>query len=108
MPVDKQFLSMLGKGDIIVYKMRPEDLPVNPDKEWHGKILRIHLDEPKPLLEEKCFSTIHLFGGWNSTEEKFTKNQAYLWDIAKIAGECQCFTLMHHILTGIAGDVRHT
>lgn len=69
---------------------------------------RIHLDEPKPLLEEKCFSTIHLFGGWNSTEEKFTKNQAYLWDIAKIAGECQCFTLMHHILTGIAGDVRHT
>jgi len=47
MPVDKQFLTMVSIGDIVVYKMRPEDLPVNPDKEWRGKILRVHLDEPR-------------------------------------------------------------
>ena len=47
MPVDKQFLTTLHIGDIVVYKMRPQDLPVNPDKEWCGKILRIHLDEPR-------------------------------------------------------------
>ena len=47
MPVDKHFLTMVCIGDIAVYKMRPEDLPVNPDKEWRGKILRVHLDEPR-------------------------------------------------------------
>ncbi len=47
MPVDKQFLTKVNIGDIVVYKMRPEDLPVNPDKEWRGKILRVHLDEPR-------------------------------------------------------------
>jgi len=49
MPVDKRFLTTLCIGDIIVYKMRPEDLPVNPDKEWRGKVLRIYLDEPRLL-----------------------------------------------------------
>ncbi len=49
MPVDKQFLTKANIGDIVVYKMRPEDLPVNPDKEWRGKILRVHLDEPRLL-----------------------------------------------------------
>ena len=49
MPVDKQFLTKVNIGDIVVYKMRPEDLPVNPDKEWRGKILRVHLDEPRLL-----------------------------------------------------------
>lgn len=49
MPVDKYFLTTVRVGDIVVYKMRPEDLPVNPDKEWRGKILRIHLDEPRLL-----------------------------------------------------------
>jgi len=47
MPVDKQFLTTLRIGDIVVYKMRPQDLPVNPDKEWRGKVLRVHLDEPR-------------------------------------------------------------
>jgi hypothetical protein len=47
MPVDKQFLTKVNIGDIVLYKMRPEDLPVNPDKEWRGKILRVHLDEPR-------------------------------------------------------------
>ncbi len=46
MPVDRQFLARLHIGDIIVYTMRPENLPVNPDKEWRGKVLRIYLDEP--------------------------------------------------------------
>jgi hypothetical protein len=49
MPVDKRFLTMVTIGDIVVYKMRPEDLPVHPDKEWRGKILRVHLDEPRFL-----------------------------------------------------------
>ncbi|HEU0000883.1 MAG TPA: hypothetical protein VFQ36_08300 [Ktedonobacteraceae bacterium] len=49
MPVDKYFLTTVRVGDIVVYKMRPEDLPVNPDKEWRGKILRITLDEPRLL-----------------------------------------------------------
>lgn len=47
MPVDKYFLTTVRIGDIVVYKMLPKDLPVNPDKEWRGKILRIHLDEPR-------------------------------------------------------------
>ena len=47
MQIDKQFLARLSIGDIVVYKMRPENLPVNPDKEWRGSILRIHLDEPR-------------------------------------------------------------
>ena len=47
MPVDKQFLSMIRIGDMVNYTMRPEDLPVNPDKEWRGKVLRIYLDEPR-------------------------------------------------------------
>ena len=47
MPVDKYFLTTIRIGDIVVYKMLPKDLPVNPDKEWRGKILRIHLDEPR-------------------------------------------------------------
>ena len=49
MPVDKPFLARLNIGDIVIYKMRPEDLPVNPDKEWRGKVLRIYLDEPRLL-----------------------------------------------------------
>ena len=47
MPVNKYFLTTVRIGDIVVYKMLPKDLPVNPDKEWRGKILRIHLDEPR-------------------------------------------------------------
>ena len=49
MPVDKWFLSTLRVGDIIVYLARPEDLPVNPEKEWRGKVLRVYLDEPRLL-----------------------------------------------------------
>jgi hypothetical protein len=49
MPVDKEFLSRLCVGDIIVYLARPEDGPVNPQKEWRGKVLRVSLDEPRLL-----------------------------------------------------------
>ena len=49
MSVDKWFLTTVRVGDIVVYKMQPKDLPVNPDKEWRGKILRIYLDEPRLL-----------------------------------------------------------
>jgi hypothetical protein len=47
MPVDKQFLQTLQVGDIIVYLARLEDGPVNPDKEWRGKVLRVYMDEPR-------------------------------------------------------------
>jgi hypothetical protein len=49
MPVDKWFLSTLRVGDIIVYLARPEDGPVNPGKEWRGKVLRVYLDVPRLL-----------------------------------------------------------
>ena len=42
MPIDKSFLNTITVGDIIVYKMLPKDLPVDPDREWHGKILQVH------------------------------------------------------------------
>jgi hypothetical protein len=51
MPVDKQFLTTVSIGDIVVYKMRPEDLPVHPDKEWRGKILRHSLLAKLPSTE---------------------------------------------------------
>ena len=49
MPVDKEFLSRLQVGDIIVYQARLEDGPVNPEKEWRGKVLRVYMDEPRLL-----------------------------------------------------------
>ena len=49
MPVDKEFLSRLRAGDIIVYLARPEDGPVNPQKQWRGKVLRVYLDVPRLL-----------------------------------------------------------
>ncbi len=49
MPVDKGFLSRLQVGDIIVYLARSEDGPVNPQKEWRGRVLRVSLDEPRLL-----------------------------------------------------------
>lgn len=49
MPVDNGFLSRLCVGDVIVYLARPEDLPINPEKEWRGKVLRVCLDEPRLL-----------------------------------------------------------
>ncbi|MGH2497109.1 MAG: hypothetical protein ACRDIV_20620 [Ktedonobacteraceae bacterium] len=49
MPVDKRFLRMLRIGDIIVYLARPEDGPVNPNKEWRGTVLRVYMDEPRLL-----------------------------------------------------------
>lgn len=49
MPADKQILSQLRVGDIIVYLARLEDGPLNPDKEWRGKVLRVYMDEPRLL-----------------------------------------------------------
>ncbi|CAO3676051.1 unnamed protein product [Umbelopsis vinacea] len=53
-----------------------------------------------------CINKIKAFGGWNHTEEKFTRNQDYLWDIANIAGQCKCFAIMHDILCGIVSEVQ--
>lgn len=49
MPVDKRFLRELRAGDIIVYLARLEDGPINPEKEWRGKVLRVYADEPRLL-----------------------------------------------------------
>ncbi|CAO3683510.1 unnamed protein product [Umbelopsis ramanniana] len=62
-------------------------------------------DEATNTVIEDCFSKIKLLGGWNQTEGKFTKNQSYLWDIAKIAGQCKNFEIMYEVLSGIAGEV---
>lgn len=62
-------------------------------------------DEVTNTVVEDCFSKIKLLGGWNQTEGKFTKNQSYLWDIAKIAGQCKNFEIMYEVLSGIAGQV---
>lgn len=71
--------------------------------------LRFHSDWTKQgieLDEYGCINKIKVFGGWNHTEEKFTRNQDYLWDIANIAGQCKCFAIMHDILCGIVSEVR--
>ncbi|KAI8583430.1 hypothetical protein K450DRAFT_223637 [Umbelopsis ramanniana AG] len=71
--------------------------------------LRLCMDtseEATNMVIEDCFSKIKLFGGWNQTEGKFTKNQSYLWDIAKIAGQCKNFEIMYEVLSGIAGEVQ--
>ncbi|MGH2497695.1 MAG: hypothetical protein ACRDIV_23580 [Ktedonobacteraceae bacterium] len=34
-------LSELKQGMIIVYLMRPEELPTYPELEWHGKIKQV-------------------------------------------------------------------
>ena len=49
MPVDKAFLATLRAGDIIVYLARPEDRPINPQKEWRGTVLRVCLDDLRLL-----------------------------------------------------------
>ena len=34
-------LSELKQGMIVVYLMRPEELPTHPELEWHGKIKQV-------------------------------------------------------------------
>ena len=43
--VNKRLIRTLRVGDIIVYLARPEDLPVDPNKEWRGKVLHVCVDE---------------------------------------------------------------
>jgi hypothetical protein len=31
-----------GVGAIIYYKVRPSDLPINADREWKGKVIKVH------------------------------------------------------------------
>jgi hypothetical protein len=62
-------------------------------------------EEIANTVVEDCFNKIKLFGGWNETDGKFTKNQSYLLDIAKIAGQCKIFEIMYELLSGIAGEV---
>ena len=45
MPVDKRLIRTLGAGDIIVYLARPEDRPVDPNKEWRGRVLHVCVEQ---------------------------------------------------------------
>jgi len=36
----------LRAGLIISYRLLPHHRPTHPEKEWHGKILRLHMNEP--------------------------------------------------------------
>jgi hypothetical protein len=35
-------LKTSSKGCIIIYRLRPEQLPTNPDRLWTGKILKVY------------------------------------------------------------------
>jgi hypothetical protein len=54
---------------------------------------------------QSCLEVIRVFGGWNDAEKSFTRNHAYLWDVAKVAGHCRCFRIMYEILAGITSQV---
>ena len=45
MSADKRLLRTLRAGDIIVYLARPEDRPVDPNKEWRGKVLHVCVEQ---------------------------------------------------------------
>ena len=36
----------LRAGSMISYRLLPHHRPTHPEKEWHGKILRLHINEP--------------------------------------------------------------
>lgn len=44
--IDKKDLQV---GTVIKYYLRPEELPVIPEKLWRGKIIRVTFDNPKFL-----------------------------------------------------------
>jgi hypothetical protein len=46
MSVNRYFLHTVKVGDVIIYNLRPQDLPTNPDKEWKGKVLKVYVDDP--------------------------------------------------------------
>ncbi|CAM0140917.1 unnamed protein product [Umbelopsis sp. WA50703] len=62
------------------------------------------MDEPKVFINLSCLEVIRVFGGWNDAEKSFTRNHAYLWDVAKVAGHCRCFRIMYEILAGITSQ----
>ncbi len=36
-------------GNIIYYKLRRCDSPIKPDKIWHGKAIRVSIDQPRAI-----------------------------------------------------------
>ena len=45
MSADKRLIRTLQARDILVYLARPEDLPVDPAREWRGRVLYVCVDE---------------------------------------------------------------
>jgi len=33
-------LSEVVQGELVLYKLKPRDMPINPDRLWHGKVIR--------------------------------------------------------------------
>jgi hypothetical protein len=66
-----------GVGAIIYYKVRPSDLPINADREWKGKVIKVH---PKNIL---CYSVVRsrVIRGWiqrgNRTRDAFSNPGGY-------------------------------
>ncbi len=42
-------LAQLKPGDVIAYRLLPEDMPLNPNKVWRGKVVRV--DNESVLVE---------------------------------------------------------
>ena len=36
-------------GDIIYYKLLPRDRPLNPNRKWKGKVIRVSVDQPRAI-----------------------------------------------------------
>ncbi len=36
-------------GDIVYYKLRSSEHPTEPDKIWHGKAIRVSVDQPRTI-----------------------------------------------------------
>jgi hypothetical protein len=46
MSVGRYFLHTVKIGDVIIYNLRPQDLPTNPNMEWKGRVLKVYVDNP--------------------------------------------------------------
>ncbi len=45
-------LNQLKPGDVIAYHLLPEDMPLNPNKVWRGKVVRVDTERQgvRPLF----------------------------------------------------------
>lgn len=67
MLVDKSFL-----GEVVVYRLLPKDLPVNPDKLWRGRVVSLSHTSDIALVEslEPEYYELTEFVSFNQIEGK--------------------------------------